>query len=44
MTKCHPLPPKFFIFLVLGLIYDDRELAINYQDLDCKNQQAEHQR
>lgn len=39
----HPPPNKTFIFLVLGPVYDDRGLAINYQDLDCKNQQGERQ-
>lgn len=32
-----------FFFFVLGLVGDDRDLAINYQDLDCKNQQVEYQ-
>ena len=32
---------EHFIFFVLGLVCDDRDLAINYQDLDCKNHQVE---
>lgn len=34
---------KKTIFFVLGVAWDDRVLAINYLDLDCKNQQVEYQ-